>query len=112
MLLTHTRSTTTQLPTTRRISDLGEYQQDRVNALLEEAREAADNSAYFAIVALIAAHAGIRLPDHGEIVRCTCGCLCDLLFDGNHARTYQPGPVAQEIAQCPDCADDHPAEEA
>lgn len=50
---------------------------------------------------------GIRLPDSGELARCTCqgACYCTVVFDAAKARSYQDGTVW--FVQCPDCADDH-----
>ncbi|MET7713742.1 hypothetical protein [Streptomyces sp. NPDC005407] len=53
---------------------------------------------------------GIRLPDSGELTRCTCqGCYCTCAFDAAQARTYLDGTI--EFVQCPGCADDHPRTE-
>ena len=113
MLLTHT-PTTQHLPTELPLNQVPAPQQERVEHLFEAARQAPDNTTYFACMTLIAIHAGIRLPAHGELALCTCeSCDCGLLFDGDHAATYQPDATTDtETVQCPDCHDEHPAEDA
>lgn len=88
-------------------SHLTDQQRADFTTAMEAATNAANNTEYRLAHQVAALTIGMRLPDSGEIARCTCPtCYCDQIFDANDARTYTEGP-GNEIVQCPACADDH-----
>ncbi|WP_406257457.1 hypothetical protein [Streptomyces chartreusis] len=91
--------------------------QDTFDRHMEDADNAANDTAYFMAMIRAAQTVGMAIPATYDIGRCSCytdagGCGCDLIFD-----TAQPGVVVTENAdsgfslsrlQCPACGHDHP----
>jgi hypothetical protein len=93
-------------PTTADYKALTPAQQDRFDALMEEA-DTAGPAGYAPLMATLAALTGLT---GGETRKCACSCWCPVLFDADdpdahvieHSDGYNLGRH-----QCPWCADQH-----
>jgi hypothetical protein len=106
--MTHTQKT----PTSVDYRDLTHAQQTRLDQLLEQADDTSDAGEYNALMLGAAALAGLHIEYGGEVLRCSCTCVCPAVFDNDHpdARTIEEsGGFNLPIRQCPLCADRHPA---
>ncbi|MFD0555389.1 hypothetical protein ACFQ0X_44025 [Streptomyces rectiviolaceus] len=84
---------------------------DLLDRLLERADNTSDASEYNSLMLGIAALAGIRIHYGGEVLRCSCICVCPKVFDNADpdARTIEVSAGFNlPIRQCPTCADRHP----
>lgn len=92
--------------------DLTQAQQDRLDHVLELADDTTDAGEYNSLMLAVAALAGIAINYGGEVLKCSCTCVCPTLFDNADpdARTIdEPAGFNLPIRQCPLCADRHPA---
>ena len=92
--------------------DLTDAQQARLDHVLELADSTSDAGEYNALMLGVAALAGIHIAYGGEVLRCSCTCVCPVVFDNADldARTIEESHGFNlPIRQCPTCADRHPA---
>jgi hypothetical protein len=92
--------------------DLTTAQQTRLDHVLELADDTSDNGEYIALMLAASALTGIPITYGGEVLRCSCTCVCPTVFDNADpdARTIEEScGFNLPIRQCPTCADRHPA---
>jgi len=109
-VMTHAQKT----PTSVNYRDLTPAQQARITQLLELADDTSDSGEYNALMLGVAALAGLRIAYGGEVLRCSCTCVCPAVFnnDDPDARTIEESSGFNlPIRQCPLCADRHPCPE-
>jgi hypothetical protein len=97
-------------PTTADYRTLTPEQQDRFDALMEQADVAGSNYDYRPLLDAAAATVGLALPAGHEIRKCGCSCWCGHIFDANHPDAHvieQSGGYNLGRIQCPTCADRH-----
>lgn len=86
--------------------DLTEAQQDKFDALMEDADDAG-HWEYLALMAVAAVWTGLPM---GDIRKCGCSCVCPVIFDSEdpdaHVIEYGEGYNLGRH-QCPTCADRH-----
>jgi hypothetical protein len=107
-VMTHAR----KAPTSVDYRDLTDAQQARLDHVLELADSTSDAGEYNALMLGVAALAGIHIAYGGEVLRCSCTCVCPVVFDNADpdARTIEEScGFNLPIRQCPTCADRHPA---
>jgi NAD-dependent SIR2 family protein deacetylase len=105
------RQPTGQLPTEVDLTTLPDVLQQVIETALESARNAPNNDEYFRHMTTAILAAGIHTR-HGELARCACDCMCDVLYDADNPNAHLFHDGAHEIPQCPACADDHPGTNA
>ncbi|MFC9497688.1 hypothetical protein [Streptomyces sp. NPDC056982] len=92
--------------------DLTPATQDRLTQILELADDTSDSGEYNSLMLGVAALAGIDIERGGEVLRCSCTCVCPAVFENTRdARTVEASLFNLPIRQCPLCADRHPAED-
>lgn len=92
--------------------DLTPAQQTRLAHVLELADNTTDAGEYNSLMLGVAALAGISIEYGGEVLKCSCTCVCPTVFDNADpdARTIEESRGYNlPIRQCPTCADRHPA---
>ncbi|MFF1358707.1 hypothetical protein [Streptomyces sp. NPDC058297] len=92
--------------------DLTPATQQRLDQILERADNTSDAGEYNSLMLGVAALAGIDIAYGGEVLRCSCTCVCPAVFDNADpdARTIEEScGFNLPIRQCPPCADRHPA---
>jgi hypothetical protein len=107
-VMTHAQKT----PTSVDYRDLTPAQQARLDHVLELADDTTDAGEYNALMLAVASLAGIHIAYGGEVLRCSCTCVCPAVFDNANpdARTIEESAGFNlPIRQCPTCADRHPA---
>lgn len=107
-VMTHTQNT----PTSVDYRDLTATQQDHLDNVLEQADNTTDASEYNTLMLAAAHYAGLHIAYGGEVLRCSCTCVCPAVFDNADpdARTIEESQGYNlPIRQCPLCADRHPA---
>ncbi|MFJ1993028.1 hypothetical protein [Streptomyces asiaticus] len=85
--------------------------QQVIETALEAARNAPTNDEYFAHMATATTASGLRTR-RGELARCACDCMCDVLYDADDPDAHLFHDGAREVPQCPGCADDHRGRDA
>ena len=99
-------------PTTANYRALTLDQQTRLDRFYELADDTIDSGTYNALM-LAAAHiTGIPIEYGGEVLKCSCDCVCPVLFNNADpdARTIRESHGFNlPIRQCPPCADQHRA---
>jgi hypothetical protein len=106
--MTHARKT----PTSVDYRDLTHAQQDRLDHVLQLADTTTHSGEYNSLMLAAAALAGLHIEYGGEVLRCSCTCVCPAVFDNADpdARTIEESDGFNlPIRQCPLCADRHPA---
>jgi hypothetical protein len=91
--------------------DLTPFQKTRLDQVLERADDTSDHGEYTALMLAAAALTGIPIAYGGEVLRCSCTCVCAQVFDNADpdARTIEESQGFNlPIRQCPTCADRHP----
>jgi hypothetical protein len=107
-VMTHAQKT----PTSVDYRDLTPTQQARLDNVLELADDTTDAGEYNSLMLAVAALAGIPIEYGGEVLKCSCTCVCPAVFDNDDpdARTIEESAGFNlPIRQCPLCADRHPA---
>jgi hypothetical protein len=91
--------------------DLTPAQQAKLDQVMELADNAGPGDGYPALMLAAAAITGIDIAYGGEVLRCSCNCVCPAIFENaDDARTIEPSQGFNlPIRQCPLCADRHPA---
>ncbi|MFI8792617.1 hypothetical protein [Streptomyces sp. NPDC055105] len=105
--MTHTQNR----PSSVDYRDLTPAQQARLDQILERADDTSDSGEYNSLMLGVAALAGIDIAYGGEVLRCSCTCVCPAVFENtDDARTIEASQGFNlPIRQCPLCADRHPA---
>jgi hypothetical protein len=106
-VMTHARKT----PTSVDYRDLTDAQQAKFDLVMELADIAGPGDGYPALMLAAAALTGIHIAYGGEVLRCSCTCVCPTVFDNADpdARTIEESAGFNlPIRQCPTCADRHP----
>lgn len=101
-VMTHARARTEA-----HYQDLTPSQQQRFDALLQQADHARSNHDYLPLMQALAGLTG--LPT-GEIRKCGCSCYCGCIFDANDEDAHvieETGGYNLGRVQCPTCADEH-----
>lgn len=106
--MTHTQ----KRPTSVDYRDLTPAQQAKFDLVMELADNAGPGDGYAALMLAAAELAGIPIEYGGEVLKCSCTCVCPAVFDNADpdARTIEESQGFNlPIRQCPLCADRHPA---
>lgn len=107
-VMTHTQ----KRPTSVDYRDLTPTQQAKFNLVMELADNAGPGDGYPAFMLAAAFLTGIPIAYGGEVLKCSCTCVCPTVFDNADpdARTIEESRGYNlPIRQCPTCADRHPA---
>jgi hypothetical protein len=107
-VMTHARKT----PTSVDYRDLTPAQQAKFDLVMDLADDTTSAGQYNSLMLAAASLAGIHIAYGGEVLRCSCTCVCPAVFDNADpdARTIEESQGFNlPIRQCPTCADRHPA---
>lgn len=111
-LMTHAPTQPTSRTSTVDYRDLTAHQQMRLDQVFELADDTSDNGEYTALMLAASAITGIPIAYGGEVLCCSCTCVCPVVFDNADpdVRTIRESQGYNlPIRQCPTCADRHPA---
>lgn len=116
-VITHVPIPHLTFPTAARYNAFPKTVQAQFDQHIEDADNAANDSAYFMAMIRAAQTVGIAIPATYDIARCSCytdagGCGCDLIFDAHQngvvvTATNDPDCNLSQL-QCPPCGHDHP----
>jgi hypothetical protein len=107
-VMTHARTQ----PTSVDYRDLTATQQTQFDLVMDLADDTTSAGQYNSLMLAAAFLAGIHIERGGEVLKCSCTCVCPAIFDNADpdARTIEESAGFNlPIRQCPTCADRHPA---